>query len=450
MPLRVAFATLGCKVNRADTSLIQEVLPDEVDVVHFQERADVYVINTCTVTATADRQSRQLVRRAHRANPAAAIIVTGCLADRDPAEVRDLEGVVRVAPNSAKPALAAELARRAGLPRELADSAEPVYRPAAVTRPPLKIQDGCDGACAYCAVAPARGSPRSTPPGEVLRRLESLGSQGCPEVVLAGIDLGAWGLDLSPPDSLASLLALVGSRRPVKRVRLSSIEVLHLDDLLLRVVADSPWICRHLHLPLQSGSDRVLCRMRRRYSAHGYATRLEAARRTLPGVIIGADVIAGFPGETAADHARTMELVADLEISYLHVFPFSPRPSTPAATFSDQLPAEEVRERARRLRRLGDQLWRKCRLGLVGRETTAVVSTRRSGAGLEAFSHQGVSLTLAGDDSLMGKLVRVRLGELTEGGMEAEVLASPPEEGDRANTGSPGLPDPLEVGSIHG
>lgn len=419
MPVRVAFATLGCKVNRADTSLIRDRLPAEVEVVAFGQPADVYVINTCTVTATADRQSRQLVHRAHRANPEAAVIVTGCLADQRPQEVRTLDGVVYVAANAAKPVLAAEVARRVGL--AVGSETLPRYRPEEVTRPPLKIQDGCDGVCTYCAVAAARGHPTSVDPDRVLRQLAGLGRQGCAEVVLAGIDLGAWGRDLDPPRRLAALLQRVRRERPVQRVRLSSIEILHLDDDLLGVMADTSLICRHLHLPLQSGADPVLRRMQRPYDATYYAQRVRVAQANLEGVVIGADVIAGFPGERDEDHQRTMALLEELRVAYLHVFPFSPRPSTPAATLTDPTPGPVVRARARELRGLGQRLWRRRRQALQGRETTAVVSTKRLGERFMGFSDQAVPLVLDCDASFARRLVRVELGALTQDGMEATV-----------------------------
>ncbi len=421
MSVKVAFATLGCKVNRADTSLIREGLPPGVEVVTFGQPADVYVVNTCTVTAAADRQSRQLVNRAHRANPEAAVIVTGCLADQRPEEVRSLEGVVYVAANHAKPVIAAEVARRLGLTMETPAAVLPRYHPEEVTRPPLKIQDGCDGVCAYCAVAAARGRPISSQADRVCGELAALGRQGCAEVVLAGIDLGAWGRDLTPPQTLATLLARVQRERPVERVRLSSIEIRHLDDGLLQVMAAASFICRHLHLPLQSGADAVLKRMRRPYDAATYAERVRAARAAVDMLVIGADVIAGFPGETLEDHQQTLALLQDCDISYLHVFPYSARPSTPAAGFSGQLDGPEVRRRAKQLRQLGDALWQRSREALCGVETTAVVTTQKRGDRQMGFSDQGVPLVLHGAASLEGRLVRVKLGRLTDDGMEAVV-----------------------------
>ncbi|MFH2010561.1 MAG: tRNA (N(6)-L-threonylcarbamoyladenosine(37)-C(2))-methylthiotransferase MtaB [bacterium] len=425
--MKIAFATLGCKVNRADTTAIREALPDEVELVSFSQVADIYVINTCTVTATADRQSRQLVHRAHRRNPAAEVIVTGCLAELNPAPLRKLSGVVAVEPNAAKPRLAETIAARLGLHRlswaSISGRPEPRYVPHEVTRQPLKIQDGCDGGCTYCTVAAARGRPVSEPPDHVLADLYSLGRQGCPEVVLAGIDLGSYGRDLKPPSSLAALLTRVRRERPVWRVRLSSIEILQLTDAVIeQLQRGSGAICRHLHLPLQSGADPVLARMRRPYDAETYASRVRAVKTRIPDLAIGVDVIAGFPGETDADHRCTLELLGDLRVSYLHVFPFSARPSTPAAALPHPVERRVIRDRARALRALGATLWRDFRRAQQGREVSVVVSARRRQQRLLAVSDQAIRVVLDGPARLPGTVARVELCELTTDGMAGRLV----------------------------
>ena len=407
---RVAFATLGCKVNRADTQRVREALPAGVQVVDFGEPADLVVINTCTVTGYADRESRQLIHRARRANPEARIVVTGCLADRRPEEVT-LPGVLAVVPNADKEALGARLARWLEIaPRS--DSRPAVrYEPDRLTRPPLKIQDGCAGRCTYCAVAAARGAPRSLSPDAVLTALHDFGAQGCPEVVLSGIDLGAYGLDRVPPTGLAALLGRIRRERSVPRVRLSSIEIRHLgDDLLGEMRAAGPRVCRHLHLPLQSGADPVLEAMARPYRAVDYAARVRGAAEALPGVAVGADVIAGFPGETEADHAATRALIESLPIASLHVFPFSPRPGTPASTLPDRVPDGVIRARARELRELSAAKWEAYRRSLVGRRFDGVLYFRRTRQGrLTAFLDPGVAAHLEAPDALRGQLVRVEV-----------------------------------------
>lgn len=424
---RVSFATLGCKVNRSDTARLREGLPDAVEEVPFGEPADLVVINTCTVTGYADRESRQLIHRARRANPDAHIVVTGCLASRRPEQVR-LPGVIAVVDNAGKADLAARLAGWLDLAPPGGGVARYRYDPEVLTRPPLKIQDGCAGHCTYCAVAAARGHPRSLPPEAVREALAAFGRQGCPEVVLSGIDLGAYGLDLAPPASLAEVLASIRRERPLPRVRLSSIEVRHLgDDLLGEMEAAGPLVCRHLHLPLQSGADPVLRRMARTYPASQYAERVHAAAARLPGVSVGADVIAGFPGETDADHAATCALVEALPLSYLHVFPFSPRPGTPAATYPDPVPAPVIRERARALRGLSAAKWAAFRQTLVGRVLGGVVYARRTRAGrLTAFLDPGVVAHVEAPDALRGRLAQVEVTGLEGNDVTGRVVDAPP------------------------
>lgn len=423
---RVAFVTLGCKVNRADTQRVREGLPDAVEVVPFGAPADLVVINTCTVTRYADRESRQLIHRARRANPDARIVVTGCLADRRPEQVR-LQGVLAVVDNAGKADLAVRVAGWLGLAPPVGGAARYRYDPEGLTRPPLKIQDGCAGHCTYCAVAAARGHPRSLSPGAVLDALAAFGRQGCPEVVLSGIDLGAYGLDLTPPSSLAAVLARIRHDRPLPRVRLSSIEVRHLgDDVLGEMEAAGPLVCRHLHLPLQSGADPVLRRMARPYRASQYAERVRAAAARLPGLSVGADVIAGFPGERDIDHAASCALIEALPLSYLHVFPFSPRDGTPAASFPDPVPAPLIRERARALRELSAVKWATFRQSLVGQIFGGVVYARRGlSGGLTAFLDPGVAAHVEAPDALRGRLVSVEVTGLEGSGVTGRVVDRP-------------------------
>lgn len=422
---RVAFATLGCKVNRADTQRVMEALPEGVRRVPFDEVADVVVINTCTVTGTADRDSRQLIARAHRRSPAAAILVTGCLADLRPEEVAHREGVVEVVANRDKATLAARILARLPGGGVLREAAGPTYqyRPWDATRPPLKIQDGCSGRCTYCTVAAARGAPRSLPPEEVLRALAIYGTQGCPEVVLAGIDLGSYGRDLSPPSSLGALLARVVAEDGLPQLRLSSLEVHQVDDaLLLALAAARGRVCPHLHLPLQSGAEPVLARMGRPYDPAFFRGRVHGLREALPGVCLGADVIAGFPGEGEADHRTTLALLEELFPAYLHVFPYSPRPGTPAASFPDAVPLATRRARAAELRALSARLWLRFREAQVGRETTAVVLAQRRGGRLSAFTEHGIPVVLDGPDALVGRRIPLELIRVSEAGMEGRPL----------------------------
>ncbi len=318
--VRVAVVTLGCKVNQCESAGIAEAMAARgMTIVPFEAEADVYVVNTCTVTGRTDYQSRQLIRRAIRRNPAATVFVTGCYAQRAPEEIARIPGVRVVAGNAEKanlPQLLQELAAggealvRVGDIRDeqefsrLGASTFPEH-----TRAFLKIQDGCDAFCSYCIVPHSRGPSRSLPPGEVASRIASLAAGGYREVVLAGIHLGAYGRDLTPPAELAGVIRRVTAERPVERLRLSSIEPREVTDELIALMGSSRVLCRHLHIPLQSGDDGILAAMRRDYDAAFFRDLLRRIGAAVPGVAVGIDVMVGFPGESEDAFANTLRLV---------------------------------------------------------------------------------------------------------------------------------------------
>ena len=347
--MRVAIRSQGCKVNLCDELELAAALAARgLEVVPWEAEADVYVVNTCTVTATADRGNRQLVYQAHRRAPEAAIVVTGCSAQVAPEEAAALPGVVCVVPTGARAGLADAVA--ALVPRASVLASAPSAPRAARARPYVKVADGCDSRCAYCIVPRARGPARSVPAGRVLERLHSLAQAGAAEAVLTAVDLGAWGRDLSPAMDLAALLARIELEAPVPRLRLSSLEPMGITDALLDVLAGSRVLCRHLHVPLQSGDDGVLVAMGRPYDRRAFSALCRRLLDRLPGLCLGTDVICGFPGESEAAYANTVELCADIGFSYLHAFPFSPRPGTPAAALPDDVPHAEKKRRVRELR----------------------------------------------------------------------------------------------------
>jgi threonylcarbamoyladenosine tRNA methylthiotransferase MtaB len=323
-------------------------------VVPFTEPADIYVVNSCTVTARTDAETRRLIRRARRLNPQARVIATGCYAQVAPGELERMPEVDSVLGNREKRDIAGLVeagesrvsdigTEQAAGPLELSSFAEH-------TRAFLQAQNGCNSFCAYCIVPFARGRSRSVPLEDVLKGVRELAANGYREVVLTGIHLGAYGLDFSPRRSLAELVRRIAEERLVPRLRIGSVEPNELSDDLLGLMATSDVICPHVHLPLQSGSDSVLQRMGRRYTARFFrnlATRIGTA---LPDAFIGADIIAGFPGETDEEFRETLLLVEELPFSDLHVFPFSWRAGTRAAGMSDQVPANVIRERGERLR----------------------------------------------------------------------------------------------------
>ena len=380
------------------------------------------MVNTCTVTAAADLQARQSIRTIHRENPAARVIVTGCYAQRAPEELAALEGVSWVVGNSHKPEiprLIQEMGQEDGgrkwrpfllpprsqgfvplsmiaseahslgrgpakiLTGDILEQRELLVAPveggeAGHTRPVLKIQDGCNKRCSYCVIPQVRGRSRSLAPRSVIEEIRKLCDGGAREVVLSGIDLGNYGRDLAPRAELGELLRRILDETPVERLRVSSVEPMDVTEDLIAIFAASERMARHFHMPLQSGSDRILAAMHRWYRAEHYARRAELAREWLPDAAIGADVIAGFPGETEEDHQATLSLIERLPLTYLHVFSFSSRPGTSAADLRNQVPEQVIARRARELRALGEKKKAAFQTAQTGR-TMRVLTLNRSG-----------------------------------------------------------------------
>ncbi|NIO05542.1 MAG: tRNA (N(6)-L-threonylcarbamoyladenosine(37)-C(2))-methylthiotransferase MtaB [Proteobacteria bacterium] len=363
---RVAITTLGCKANQFDSEVMREELTRlGFDEVPFDEKADVYIINTCTVTGKSDYQSRQLIRRAHRLNPNAVIIATGCYAEVFPQEVSELDGVSGVLGNQAK--------REVGpFVSSLMMHRKPLVRVTPVVNGPLeesdiegfsrhcraflKIQDGCDGACSYCIVPRARGRSRSLPPEKAMEALSRLKAGGYDEIVLTGIHLGGYGLDLTPSTSLARFVQLLESAPDIPpRIRLSSLEPTDLTEELLEAVERSKVICPHLHIPLQSGDNEILVRMNRGYKRDRFQALIFDIAERIPHICIGLDVMGGFPGEGENQFRNTVELIEELPVAYLHVFRFSPRRGTAAFDLPQKVKSDEIRRRCAILRELGQK-----------------------------------------------------------------------------------------------
>jgi threonylcarbamoyladenosine tRNA methylthiotransferase MtaB len=403
----------GCRATQADGAALERQLRERGCLAAADSAAaDVVIVNTCTVTAAADSQARAAIRKIHARNPAAFVIVTGCYAQRAPEELAALPGVSWVVGNSHQPQipdLAASFApagpssangsfvpakklfvfpsnttqieTQAKTETETETEAEalslsrgPVkiltgdifahttFLAAPIlggegnhTRPTLKIQDGCNNRCSYCVIPFVRGKSRSLPPHKVVEEIRRLSESGYREIVLSGINLGTYGRDLSPRVEFDELLRRILDETPIKRLRISSIEPLDVTQDLIALFASTHRIAQHFHMPLQSGSDRILAAMHRWYRAEHYARRVELIREHLPHAAIGADVIAGFPGETEEDHASAVAFIERLPFTYLHVFSFSKRPGTRAAALSGEVPTALMHRRARELRALGER-----------------------------------------------------------------------------------------------
>jgi threonylcarbamoyladenosine tRNA methylthiotransferase MtaB len=422
MTARVAFTTLGCRVNQADTQHMQGSLEAQgFRTVRVDASPDVVVVNTCTVTGRAELSDRRAIRRAARLNPAARLVVTGCWAQTDPQRVAALGGIDLVVGNADKPRLPALLAGLLDSPRatsriEVAPVTtgrltEPAPASGRRARAFLKVQDGCQHRCAFFIVPAARGARRSLPLEVVEEHARRLVEAGHPEIVLTGVDLGHYGADLTPRTSLAVLLARLVALPGLRWLRLSSMLPAYFTGAVVDLVTGSPVMAPHLHLPVQSGSDRVLRAMRRPYTSAGYRRVVERLAAAIPRLGLGADVIVGFPGETAADFDATLDLVEALPFTYLHVFPYSPRQGTEAARRPDRVPSEAVAERARRLREAAAARNRRFRQALVGRtEEVLVLETRdRASAALVGLTGNYVEVIFPGPDELRRRLARVRV-----------------------------------------
>ncbi|HET7824355.1 MAG TPA: MiaB/RimO family radical SAM methylthiotransferase [Anaeromyxobacter sp.] len=410
---RLAVVALGCRVSRADADALAAELGGALALAREGERADVVVVNGCAVTCDAESTARQAIRRASREHPGARIVAAGCSAQVRGGALAALPGVAAVVGPRAREGVAAVVARIAGVPGPSAPGPVPeagavaVAGPARHTRPFLKIQDGCDRRCAFCIVPAARGPSRSLAPDEALRRLAALGERH-PEVVLTGVHLGGWGRDLSPRTSLVALVREAARRQLVRRLRLSSLDAAEVPLGLVREPDARAILCEHFHVPLQSGSARVLRAVRRPASPGRFRRVVEELACAVPGACLGTDVIAGLPGEIDADHRETVALLSSLPLAYLHVFPFSPRPGTAAAEMPGAVPAPVARERARELRALSARMWRAHLAAQVGRELEVVVE--RPEDGFErgtARSYVTVRWPASGEGR--GSLARVRV-----------------------------------------
>jgi threonylcarbamoyladenosine tRNA methylthiotransferase MtaB len=434
-PLTVAFATLGCKVNRYDTAAMETFLSSHgCRVVPFDAGADVYVVNTCTVTDRADAESRRLARRARRHNPAARVVVTGCYAQTSSRQAAQVEGVDYVVGLGRLPDIlrAARGDVGSGEGRVFVDDLRKETQVRTLgaeiftgqTRAFLKVQEGCDLFCTFCIVPFARGKSRSVEPRRVLAEMENLAARGFREVVLTGVHLGGYGRDLSPRIDLADLVEMLVEHSPVERVRLSSIDPPEVTDRLLRLVADNEVLCPHFHMPVQAAADGVLRRMRRRYDVAVLREVVDRIAATLPGCGLGTDVIAGFPGEGDDEFEAGFVQLAAMPFSYFHVFPYSKRQGTSAAKAKDALPRAVVLERARRLRDLGDGKRGEFHARQVGRRLSVLIERQRDAASgmLVGYDRSYARVLVDGGDELINRIVSVRGAERVGDRVRGELL----------------------------
>ncbi len=493
----------GCRASQADGAALRgQLLAAGLVEARDAAASDVAVLNTCTVTAAADAEVRQTIRRIGRKNPACRILVTGCYAQRAPQEIARLEGVAWVVGNSHKHKVAEIIssdlacarcpensqhssrpafsypsalgegcdskksapspagrgdrgeaalsvavgARTSGLPpqpRAGLESALPgqsanvwvgrvgpefhfsAALPEDRNRPTLKVQDGCNARCSFCVIPAVRGRSRSLPSAVVISQIREIECKGYREVVLSGINLGSYGRDLAPGSTFSGLLRQILDETTISRIRVSSIEPMDVSAEMIEMVASEPRLADHFHVPLQSGSDRVLRQMNRRYWTSHYAERVLAIREAMPHCGIGADVMAGFPGETGADHAATVRFIDSLPFTYLHIFPYSPRPSTPAADRHDHVEAPLAHRRAAEIRDLMAQKREQFLTAQIGRTISALTLGKPPSSATKALSSNYLNCWLPGCDLPPNRIISIRAREVNGGELHCETEGSP-------------------------
>jgi threonylcarbamoyladenosine tRNA methylthiotransferase MtaB len=448
----------GCRASQADgAALKRQLLGAGLQEASTSETSQIAVLNTCTVTARADAEVRQIIRRIHRVNPSCRILVTGCYAQRAPQEISQLEGVAWVVGNSHKHTVVEILKESFGrsptesaIPETLAkqqlvqiqeppagaagSESEGQANPAQVmvgeiseefhfapvfaddrTRPTLKIQDGCNARCSFCVIPSVRGDSRSLAPNRVIEEIRSLEHGGTQEIVLSGINLGSYGRDLNGRISFLGLLSDILEQTSMARIRISSIEPMDLSAELIRLVAREPRMARHFHVPLQSGCDRILREMNRRYWTSHYAERIRSIREQIPNCGIGADVMVGFPGETDDDHRTSLRFIESLPFTYLHVFPYSSRPGTPAAARTDQVNGRIAHKRGREIRAMIEAKRQDFLNAQVGTALSALTLDETDAGARVALSTNYLKVVLPGADVAPNTMVNSRIGRALDG-----------------------------------
>ena len=416
MKRRVSFHTLGCKLNFSESSTIARQFEEGGFVrVGANEESDICVINSCSVTEHADKKCRNIIRKLHRRNPQAIIAVTGCYAQLKPHEIAAIDGVDIVLSNNDKGDLyqsVLDVMSRGGQCVTSCDCEEITRFFAAFSsgdrsRSFLKVQDGCDYKCAYCTIHYARGSSRNMPIAEIVKEAERVAASGLKEIVITGINTGDFGRTTG--EKFIDLLRALNEVEGIERYRISSIEPNLLTDEIIEFCASSPKFQPHFHIPLQSGSDKILGLMRRRYTSARFADRIEKVRELMPDTFFGIDVITGFPGETEENFQETYDLLARLKPSFLHIFPFSERPGTPAVDMPDKVPARISTERVERLEELSDRLHREFCAAMVGKEADVLFESTIKGGMMFGYTGNYVRVKMPYRRDLINKICRVKL-----------------------------------------
>ena len=418
---KVAFLTLGCKVNLYDTEAMQELFAARgYDIVDFENMADIYIINTCTVTNFGDKKSRQMIRRAKRQNPDAIVAATGCYAQVAPDTVSKIEGINIVVGTKHR-------ARIVDIIEDYTDETkvlnavsdirhETEFEPLKIsklkdrTRAYVKIQEGCNRYCSYCIIPYARGPVRSRRPEEVVEEVKRLAQNGFKEVVLTGIHVASYGLDLKCTN-LTDIVKQVNETEGIERIRFSSMEPTAVTEEFVAEMKKMPKICDHFPLSLQSGCDKTLKAMNRRYTADEYALAVDRLRGAFPDVAITTDIIVGFPGETEEDFLESIAFARRVGLSKIHVFPYSPKTGTPAAKMKEQVPPDVKNDRAARLIDVSDELNKKFIDTLKGRTMQVLFEIRNKDGYFEGHTTNYIKVLVKTEEDLKNKILNVKIGE---------------------------------------
>lgn len=432
MKNKVAFQTLGCKLNYSETSTIgNQFIKRNFSIVDFKDKADVYVLNTCSVTESAERECRQIIRRALRQNPEAYIIVTGCYAQLRPNDIAKIHGVDAVLGSSEKfklftiledfekKALACVFVNPIEEANDfgVAHSTDADSR----TRAFLKIQDGCDFGCAFCTIPLARGSSRSLEMDKTIEQFKNLINEGYKEIILTGVNVGDYGKNIN--GSLSQLISQLINIDGKFRIRISSVEPNLITDNLLKLIADSEKLCNHLHIPLQSGSSKILKAMQRRYTADDYKNLILKAKEFIPALSIGVDVIVGFPGESEEDFIQTHNFLRDLPISYLHVFTYSERPDTIAIDLPSPVDITERKRRNNILRILSEKKKKLFYSEMIGTPQQVLFEHSNLNGTMQGFTSNYIKIKANFDAHLTNKLIKIKITDINGDECMGEILS---------------------------
>ena len=420
---RVAFYTLGCKVNQYETEAMLELFEKEgYERAETEDYADVYVINTCTVTHMSDRKSRQYIRRMKKKNPDAIIAVVGCYSQVSPEEILSIDEVNLVMGTNDRKKIVEEV-KKIDASRKVSTVDDimkvkafeeiEINKTNGKTRAFLKIQDGCDRYCSYCIIPYARGRVRSRDLESIVKEVENLAANGYKEVVLTGIHVASYGKDIKETDiKLLDVIKQINDIEGIERIRLSSVEPILFTDEFVEAVSAMDKVCPHYHLSLQSGCDETLKRMKRRYTTEEYKTIVDRLRAAIPNVSITTDVIVGFPGETNEEFDKTYEFLKDIELTHMHIFKYSPRKGTPAATMENQVDPSTKHERSEKLLQLNEENFKKFGQKMLDKEFNVLFEQKVGDNKFEGLTENYVKVIVESDKDLSEQILKVKITDV--------------------------------------